>query len=307
MYALGVDIGGTKIAGAIVGSDGRVVRRARLPTPATQGMAAILQAVVTLGRELLGQAETLEAPVAAVGVGTAGHVDRERGRVTYASQTLKDWTGAELAQTLSAELGLPVAVENDVNAMALGEMRFGAGHGFAEALYVAVGTGVGGAVVRQGQLWRGTTWTAGELGHLVVAWDGDRVCSCGRTGHLSAYASGPAIARQYAQQAALSDTCDLHSVAARARDGDAVAQQVIHEGARILGLALSGLLNVLDPEVLIVGGGLLGLGSLWWNPLADALRANPMPGPARIAVRPAQLGQDAAIVGAAWSALQRIS
>lgn len=127
---------------------------------------------------------------------------------------------------------------------------------------------------------RGATWTAGEIGHLVAAWDGDARCSCDRRGHLEAYTCGPALAALYCAWTGCATPLDLRAVAARAQAGDDAAQRAIALGADILGNVLGGLLNVLDPQALVIGGGVAELGDLWWGPLTAALRANPMPGSA---------------------------
>ena len=149
----------------------------------------------------------------------------------------------------TAANGLPAVVGNDVNALALGESQFGAGREFKDVLYVAVGTGIGGALVLDDRLRRGANWAAGEICHLISAWDGDRVCSCGRRGHLEAHASGPAMAERHAALAGLAEPLDLRVVVARAQADDLVARRAIAEGAEILGITLGGLLNVLDSRV----------------------------------------------------------
>ena len=303
-FALGVDIGGTKIAAAVVDYDGVVQSRHAVATPVAGGAAAVLAASLDLSRRVLDWAAATGIDITAVGVGSAGEVDTGRGVVTYASDNLPGWAGLALAAEFAAATGLPAVVDNDVNALALGESRFGAGRGFRDVLYVAVGTGIGGALVLDGRLRRGANWAAGEICHLVAAWDGDRACSCGRRGHLEAYASGPAMAERYAALAGLTEPPDLRVVAARAQAGDLVARRAIAEGAEILGITLGGLLNVLDPQALVIGGGVAELDDLWWGPLEAALRANPLPGPAKIALRRAQLGVDAVLIGAAWLALQ---
>jgi len=302
-YALGIDIGGTKIAAGIVDPDGHVSHRHVISTPAAQGAASVLAAVIDVSHHVLAVAHDSQLVLTAIGVGTAGHVDSQRGVITYASGTLPGWSGTPVRDELERAFSLPVAVENDVNAFALGERCWGAGRAFRHALYVTVGTGVGGALIHDGRLCSGATWTAGELGHLVIDWDGERRCSCGRLGHLEAYASGPAIAARYRLLSGLDDACDLRSVAERARAGDFLATSAIEEGAHILGLALGGLLNVLDPEALIVGGGVTKLDQIWWPAFEAALRANALPGPARIALQRAELGDDAVLAGAAWLAL----
>jgi len=299
---LGIDIGGTKIAAALVSAEGQIAARQRVGTPVGQGADAILHAAVDLSKRLLATVPPGDE-VVAIGVGAAGHIDHTRGRVVYAADTLPNWGGAEVGTALKQAFGLPVVVDNDVNAMALGEYHFGAGRQFPNGLYVTVGTGVGGALILGGEIWRGTNWAAGELGHLVLDYDGARRCSCGAHGHLEAYTAGPALAARYKALAGGMEPIDLRTVAALAHEGDTVAQQVIAEGARMLGTGLSGLLNVLDVNALIVGGGVAELGERWWMPLEAALRANPLPGPRRVALRRAELGTGAVVVGAAWLAL----
>jgi glucokinase len=303
-FALGVDIGGTKIAAAVVDDGGIVRGRQTVPTLAAGGAAAVLRSALDLARRVLDWAASAGLDITAIGVGAAGEVDVDRGVVTYGSGNLPGWAGLALADEFAAAMGLPAVVDNDVNALALGEGRFGAGQGFRDVLYVAVGTGVGGALVLDGRLRRGANWAAGEICHLIAAWDGDRLCSCGGRGHLEAYTSGPAMAERYAHLAGLLKPPDLRVVAARAQAGDLAARHAIAEGAEILGITLGGLLNALDPQALVIGGGVAELNELWWGPLEAALRANPLPGPAKIALRPAQLGIDAVLIGAAWLALQ---
>ncbi len=301
---LAIDIGGTKIAAAACGPDGTLEHTHRFPTPVSDGPQAILQAAIAAGHAVIDAATRHGTPIAAVGVGSAGHIDHTCGVVTYAADTLPGWAGIELKHAFNTAWGLPVVVDNDVNAMALGEMRFGAGRSFQHALMLTVGTGVGGAIVHGGELWRGVTWSAGEIGHLLVDWDGTRRCSCGRVGHLEAYAAGPAMALRYRQRSADDADVDLRTVAARAATNDLVASEVIAEGARILGLAIGGLLSVLDMEVVVIGGGVAEIGDSWWQPLEQTIRNSAMPGPARVHLRPAELGTSAVLVGAGWLAHQ---
>lgn len=305
--ALGVDIGGTKIASAIVTREGQVLHRQHDITPLHDIPAGVIEVVARHCRTLLATAAQEQHPVAGIGVGTAGQVNIDTGAITYAVATLPGWQGAPLAASLRERTGLPVIVDNDVNALAAGEARFGAGRGFNSGLYVAVGTGIGGAVIIQGRPWRGAHWSAGEIGHILVDWQSDRMCNCGQPGHLEAYAAGPAIAQRYHALTSTVGPDDLRPIARRAAQGDATARQVIAEGARILGLALGGMLNVLDPDVLVIGGGVAEMGELWWLPFEAALRECPMPAAQKVALRRAELGVEAVLIGAAWLALEETS
>ena len=174
-------------------------------------------------------------------------------------------------------------------------------------LFIAVGTGVGGALVLGGQLRRGHSSTAGEVGTLLVDVSRARADSAVLAGRLESYASGPAIAERYCDLAQTIRLLDLRAVAERARQGDALAQAAVAEGAMILGLALNGLLNTLDPEALIIGGGVPMLGDLWWKPFVNTIRSNPMPGPSCIAIRAAELLTHAPIAGAGALAFDHLA
>ena len=305
-YALAIDIGGTKIAAALVNRQGAVIHRHILATRADLGAPAILQTTREAGREMLDTAQRYGLHVSAIGIGTGGQVDVDRGSIAYASDTLPGWSGLPLANEVETTLKLPTFVDNDVNAVALGEHHYGAGRGFDAVLYVAIGTGVGGALVMGGRIWRGATWSAGEICHLVIAYDGTRRCSCGATGHLEAYTSGPAMTQRYRELSGMREQTDLKAIAAYARQGDSHALRAIAEGAQILGMALGGVLNIFDAEALVIVGGVPEMGDLWWTHFETALRANPMPGPANVQLRPAELGTDAALAGAAWLAFNGV-
>jgi glucokinase len=304
---IGIDVGGTKIASALVSQEGKCEELHRVATPIGQGASAILSTIREQVKILLKTATTKGHEVIAVGIGTAGQVNYNTGVITYAVGTLPDWAGTTLTQQLHASFALPTIADNDVNALAMAELQFGAAQTLNSILCVAVGTGIGGAVILDRQLWRGFHWSAGEIGHIVVDWQGVRMCNCGQRGHLEAYSSGPAMANEYHQRRGLSKSNDLYAIAAAARSGDPVAREVIEEGARILGGALAGLINVIDPEGVIIGGGVAELDAIWWNALEIALRANPLPGPRSVQLLRAQLGVNAVVIGAgalAWNQIQ---
>lgn len=289
--AIGIDIGGTKIAAGLVARDG-VIRASRtMPTPVTEGANAIVQGVIGLSQELLTEANHYE--VIGVGVGTAGQVDVARGIIRYANENLPGWTGTPIAQLLSDAFSLPVAVDNDVKTMALGEGRYGAGAGFDEIFYITVGTGIGGAIVHDGKLWHGAMGSAGEVGYIVSGWEGETPVI------VEQRVGGPALAARYCQVAGEKNHLTLADVAQRAFGGDELAKNVIREGARILGQVFQPIINLLDPQIFIVGGGVSTIGDLWWQPFEDALRDTPLPTPANIKLAAAQLGTQAVMVGAA--------
>ncbi|MEU5941590.1 ROK family protein [Micromonospora sp. NPDC047548] len=290
---VGVDIGGTKTAAALVGPGGEVLERREVSTPARSGPEAVLDAAAALAADLLGA-----AGAGPVGVGTAGTVDPATGSIRYATDSLPGWTGTPVADALAARLGREVRVTNDVNAAALGECWAGAGRDRAHVLLAAVGTGLGGAIVRNGRVEAGARGAAGEVGHLPAP-GADRLrCGCDRYGHLEAIASGTGLAAAYA--IATGTRVTGRAVADRAAAGDEVARQVVDRAGRVLGAALAGLVALLDPAAVLVAGGAAGA----LLPAASAAYAAELPaGWADVPLLPAALGADAVVVGAARLAL----
>jgi glucokinase len=304
---IGLDIGGTKLAAALVGPDGLVTERAEKPSPADQGPDVMIAAAAQLVRAVRANALSAGVRPVALGVATAGVVNPGTGWIRSAVGTIKDWTGVPVGPRLAQLTGLPTAVENDVNAMALAEVSCGAAKGARSALVVATGTGIGGAIVTDGELRRGRTGTAGEIGHIPVQVDDaddPRVCSCGRTGHLEALAAGPAIEARYAAVAGRDSVTALPDIGRAARAGDAIAAAVIGAAGTVLGRAIGGLCNVLDPDVVVLAGGVIALGPMLLDPLTSALRGETLPGPTDVQVRVSSLGENAGIVGAGIAARQ---
>ncbi|GAB3707268.1 ROK family protein [Mariniluteicoccus flavus] len=245
------------------------------------------------------------APLA-LAIGTAGIVDH-RGVVVSATDILPGWTGTDITAGIHARTGIPkIHVQNDVNAHAAGEAWLGAGRGKPCVLLVAVGTGVGGAIVLDGVPRRGAHHVGGEIGHHPTPGAEGLICGCGREGHLDAIAPGPMIARRYAALTGTDGDLDARAVFARAERGDGVAKQVIDDAARAVGRAIAGQVTVLDPDVVVIGGGLPSAGPRWWDPMEQTLRAELVDVLAGIPVVPAMLGQEAALVGAAYAAWQLV-
>ncbi|HEX6501321.1 MAG TPA: ROK family protein [Micromonosporaceae bacterium] len=289
---LGIDIGGTKTAVGVVDATGRLLAVEVAPTPARDGADAVLTRVAELAASVRAAAG---APVGAAGVGSPGVVDPRRGVVLSATDLITGWTGTPVADALSERLRLPVTVDNDVRAAGLGEARYGAGTGADSALVVSVGTGIGGALIRDGVLVPGASGVAGHLGHLPVPAADGAICSCGRPDHLEAVSAGPALLRA-AHRAGLT-VADTAALVARAATDD-VARAVLSRAATALGRALGGLVNLLDPDVVVVAGGLAGTGEAWWGPLRDAFRAEIL-APAVPRLVPTALGRHAGVIGAA--------
>ncbi|GAA2016188.1 ROK family glucokinase [Microbacterium ulmi] len=306
MLKVGIDIGGTKIAGGVVDPEGRIVEKLRVETPTDT--RALADAVAVMARDLSARHE-----VAAVGVAAAGFIDRERASVIHAPNI--DWHDEPLKAILEERIGMPVTIENDANAAGWAEYRFGAGRGVDDMAMLTLGTGVGGAIVLDGRLFRGGHGIAAELGHTRFLRDG-RPCGCGQNGCLEQYASGRALQRE-ANDIADQDREGLGRRLAAVRDakgvitGPAIARLVLADDAgalealrRIatsLGEACGGFQAVLDPELFVIGGGVAQLGDILLDPVRLAYETS-LPGfgerpVARFAI--AQLINDAGIIGVA--------
>ncbi len=289
---IGVDIGGTTMSVAQVGRDGRVEDVIETPSPAR----AHGQAVVAALRDIIGE----RWPNASgLGIGTAGVVDPVTGTILAASDSFHGWQGFPLRSALEDALGIPVRVENDVNAFLLGEQRFGAAAGRRDCLGVMLGTGVGAAVVLEGNIWPGQRGAAAELGHMPVM--GDEPCSCGVPGHLESLAAGRSIARRYsAIEGVRSELNDgAGSVAALAEAGDENARRVFREAGEALGLAMVQAATLFDLDTVIIGGGVAQSWGLLEPGIHSMLHRYPLISGAKLEVRQAVLGAHAVMVGAA--------
>ncbi|BDZ49367.1 hypothetical protein GCM10025867_16080 [Frondihabitans sucicola] len=231
------------------------------------------------------------------GIGAAGVVDPATGAVVSATDSLPGWEGTPLRAELERRLDLRVTALNDVQAHALGEAVRGAGRGHSSVLTVAAGTGVGGALVVDGRLVSGRRGAAGHFGHIASPAAVGRPCPCGGAGHVEAIASGPAVHDLYTESGGLA--ADTREVFALAAAGDARAATAVDRAARALGVLIGGLVNEVDPDVVVLAGGLADSGERWWSAVDSAARGEMLPLLRSCPLVPARLGADSAIVGAA--------
>jgi glucokinase len=310
---IAIDIGGTKIAAALVTPDGRTHALVSLRTEAKEGGEAVMERVQRLVGELIQTGNDLGIPSAVVGVGTAGQVAFGNGVITFATSALPGWMGMPVKDRLEQAIGLPVFVENDANVMALGESVFGAGRGCRHMIGLTVGTGVGGGIIIDGRIYHGAHGIAGGIGHIHIDYRGERQCPCGRYGCMEAYASTEGIVREYLQAAApeviqtlgiAPDQLGVKQIADRAYAGDADAWEAILRGAEFLGVGITTLINLFDPEVVVVGGGIANLGDPYFDRVRKVVRESVLPSLADTPIIPAQLGDQANLVGAACIAWQ---
>jgi glucokinase len=305
--AIGIDVGGTKVAGLLVDEDGRIVASEEQATPADD-VDATMDTIYRVAATLADGAEPT-----AVGVGAAGMVEFAAGTMRSAPNLA--WKEVPIRDLVAERTGMRCVVDNDANAAAWGEFRFGAARGYRHVLLVTVGTGIGGGIIADGGLFRGAHGFAAEIGHIIVEPGGPR-CGCGNLGCWEQVASGQAIDRLGREEAArrpagriaaLADGGEVtgHQVALAARENDPAAVAIFSEVGRRLGEGIAGLVNVLDPEVVVVGGGVAEEGDLVLEParraFVDTVEA-PEHRP-EVPIVPAALGNDAGAIGAAALAL----
>lgn len=302
---IGVDLGGTHVRVAVVDRDGTIVDERRGDAP--HGGDAVLEAVVTLVAGIRAD----HPDTGAVGVGVAALVDFD-GTARYAPN-IAGLRNTPIQQALAARLDVPVVVDNDANVAAWGEVMHGAAHGAGNALLITLGTGIGGGIILDGQVLRGAAGFAGEVGHFQIDPDGPQ-CACGERGHWEAYASGTALGRQ-GRDAARSGSApnvlaraggDVESVTGvhvgdAARDGALDALGILRTYGDYVAIGLAGLANILDPEVIVISGGLVDLGEVLLDPMRESFgrRIEGQDYRPEIPVVPAALGSDAGVVGAA--------
>jgi glucokinase len=310
VYA-GIDIGGTSIKYGLVDTTGKILHKEQRPTLAEKGPMPLMHLITNIAERLLYYAAEEDFSVKYLGVGSPGAIDNRTGRVIGPSPNIEGWQGMEIGETLKDRLNLPVIVDNDVNAMSLAELRFGAASGARSAVCVTVGTGVGGAVIINGRVWHGANFTAGELGHMTINFDGPK-CTCGNYGCIEAYCSSQAIIDRTKHKVKGGLTPILEEVLERnvenltvkklfaaLKKGDAVAQEVILETAKYLGIGLAGVANLLNPEIIVIGGGITEGGGGFIEAVADEIKKHAFSSAyEKLSIAKAVLGNDAGFIGA---------
>jgi glucokinase len=308
---LAIDIGGTKLAAGIVDADGRILVRGEVPTLAAEGPERVLERIIQLATDVLNRSGLRHEAIHRIGIGCAGPVDRQAGLILN-PPNLPGWVHIPLVEYVEKALGRPAVLENDANAAALGEFRYGAGRGAQSLVYLTVSTGIGGGIILDGKIWHGLKDGAGEVGHMTLVPDGP-ICGCGNTGCLEVLASGPSIARRARETLATGRRSRLRElpdftaadVVRLAREGDPVAVEVWDGTVRYLGLGVAAIVTILAPERVVLGGGVTEAGDFLFDPLRREVRQRvKLVAVESVPILPAALGRDVGILGAAAVALQ---
>jgi glucokinase len=317
---LGIDLGGTKILAALVDPEGQIIGEAKVKTKAEKGPEAVIERIAETAREAVKQAGVGWASVQGVGIGVPGPMNPETG-VIYRPPNLPGWDEVALGPQLSEALGVPVCLENDVNLGTLGEYTFGAGRGTRDMVGVFVGTGIGGGLILDGKLRSGFRHAAAEVGHMIVLADGP-VCGCGKRGCLESVASRTAIDRDLRLGIAAGrksligelikdDTPPTSGALAEAwNKGDPLVTEVMSRAQWYLGLHTASIVNMIDPEMIVFGGGVVeAMGKELLVPIRVTARQYfiQQAGAEKVQIVLAKLGDYAGVLGAAVLARQRIS
>lgn len=308
---LAIDIGGTKIMCAVVSEEGRIQVSDVGLTQADEGVSSVIDHLFQLIDELLVQDITEIRKLSGIGIACAGGVDTERGLITQ-SPNLPDWRDVPLAEIVGEKYQMDAYLVNDASAAALGEHRFGAGMGISNLVMLTLGTGIGGGIVINNELYLGTRGSAAELGHMIIDINGP-ACSCGSNGCLESFASGTAIARNAINRIKLGeksslidmiegkiDTITAENVGEAAQEGDDLAMDVFSRAAYYLGVGLVNLVNIFNPEMIILGGSIAQQLDLMREPARQVVDARAFKIAAEsVRIVPAQLGNEAGVCGAA--------
>jgi glucokinase len=302
----GIDIGGTKIAVALADASGQVISLSRFATQVGLGPYRIVDDAI---KEVERMADETAAALTAVGVGCGGPLDSQRGLI-LSPPNLPGWDNFPIIEIIEKRLGVPARLENDANAAALGEARYGAARGLSDIVYITISTGIGGGIIIDGKLLHGINDGAGEVGHITVLPEGP-MCGCGARGCLEALCSGTSIARRAVerlQTGAQSSMTEMAGginkltakvVAEAARGGDPVAGEIWDETIYYLGVGISNIINILAPEAVILGGGVSTAGEQLLVPLRRQVQSRiTMLPPEKINILQASLGGDSGIYGA---------
>jgi glucokinase len=306
---IGVDLGGTNLRTALLSSEGEILDKSKEATYASDGWKKVVQRLIKNIKRQQDVAVQQGLSVAAVGVGAPGVIQVDKG-IVVKSPNFPDWNKLPLKDELENVLSLPVTIENDANAAALGEQWRGAGRGIGSMILLTLGTGVGGGIILNRQIWHGADGMAGEVGHMTIIPDG-RQCGCGNTGCLEMYASARGIVQSYRDAGGVSETGNQSEITSAqvyqaANSGNPRGVEVMKNMGRILGIGIANLINIFNPEMVVIGGGVKDAWPLFIDSTRAEIRKRAFEVPAaRTEIVPSKLGDDAGMVGAAAAALQK--
>ncbi|MGH2447141.1 MAG: ROK family protein, partial [Chloroflexota bacterium] len=293
-----VDLGGTWVRAALVGEDGKLLGRVAERTDHSKGPAGVIDQIVGCVRLAVGKAELPVQYLSQAVVSAPGPINSRTG-IAYGPPNMLGWTTVPVKEMVEARLAVPVQVINDANVAALGELRFGAGKGARDLVYITISTGIGAGVVIGGKILEGVTGMAGELGHATID-RGGPVCKCGNVGCLETIASGTSIVRRYLEAVPSSTVSSVPGVVEAATGGDEIAESIMDDAMEAIGVGVVNAIQIFNPEAVILGGGVTKLGERLFGTVQRVVAERAFP-VSRSAVRilPAALGDDVGLMGGA--------
>lgn len=308
-YYIGVDLGGTKILTAVADKKGKILARKKLPTEASKGTETIIKNINKTIKFVMEAENLKKSNICRIAVGSPGPLDTSEG-IIYENSNLP-WKDVPIVRLLEEKTGLPVVLENDANAAALGEKWFGAGKNVSDLIYITVSTGIGGGIIINQKIYHGFNDGAGEIGHITLEPDGP-LCGCGNHGCFEALASGTAIARmgkealkedQPTLLKELSDNnpekVDALLIEKAAKKGDQVANNIYKKAGNYLGIGIANLINIINPEMIIMGGGIINAEELFWDKMVETLQERSVdPLGEKVKICKVKLGADTGVQGA---------
>ena len=315
---LGIDLGGTKILTAVTNPQGEMLSRDHSVTPATKGQNAVIQAIVESVRRAVNQADLSVSDLVAIGIGAPGPSNPQTG-ILHTSPNLPGWRNVPIRDIIAQKFGQKAFLINDANAAALGEFHFGAGRGSCCFIYVTVSTGIGGGIVLGGKIYTGAAGFAAEIGHMTIE-DKGPACNCGNAGCWEALASGTALAKEARRRITAGETTSILDYAEgdmgkvtppviqqAAEAGDSLAKELLARTSHYLGTGFANLINIFNPDVISIGGGVANMGEMLLGPAyAVAKKRAFLEAYESVRFVPAELGRNSGVLGAAAYALQEI-
>ena len=307
---IGIDVGGTNVKIALVDGEGKIIYSNSVPTYAQMGYEYTVNNIKQAIRDLMKETNTDAKEIEGIGFDFPGQVDYNTGVVKLAPN-IPGWINVPIAQMIEEEFNIPTRIDNDVRCAALGELKFGAGKGCENFVCITVGTGIGSGLVINGQLVRGAANAAGEIGHIKLQMNGGPICGCGDTGCLEAFASGPSIvamaqeylkggkSTKFREMAGADGEITPYIVAKAAEAGDPVAKRIFEIVGTYIGMGLVSVINLLNPEKVIIGGGVAAAGDLLLDPIRKTIKERAMVVAGNsVEIVPAELGNSAGVIGA---------
>ena len=317
-FVVGVDLGGTNVRAAVVNGEGKILGEARTDSKAMEGAEVTLSQIITAIHNAIADAGISHSQISACGMGIPGTVKNAEGLVLW-SPNFKDWNGIQVRDPIQKAFGVPVSMGNDANVAALGEYAFGAGRGSKCMIMLTLGTGIGSGLIIEGRSWNGVSEVAPEMGHHIILADGPR-CSCGRYGCVESLCRRDAITDRAARKAHQGRYTSLieksgHDlryitpamIAEAASEGDEVSLETLEETGYYLGIAVANIINIFNPDKVIIGGGIAQAGELLFGPIRRTVEVNALYEALQVCqIVPAALGDDAGVLGGAALALQSL-